>query len=68
MNEARQRNHYLPYFDEEGNLIEGVTPFNKRGGKITINNNQIVTNKNNNCLIKYYGYKNISNFLILRFL
>jgi hypothetical protein len=38
MNEAKQRNHYLPYFDEEGKLIEGVTPFNKQGGKITINN------------------------------
>ena len=42
MNEAKQRNHYLPYFNEEGKLIEGVTPFNKRGGKITINNNQIL--------------------------
>ena len=29
---------YLPYFNEQGNPIEGVTPFNKRGGKITINN------------------------------
>lgn len=29
---------YLPYFNEEGKLIEGVTPFNRRGGKITINN------------------------------
>ena len=49
MNETKQRNllrfihaqdtgDYTPYFDEYGRPIEGVTPFNKRGGKITINN------------------------------
>jgi len=35
---AQDSGDYLPYFDEEGKLIEGVTPFNKQGGKITINN------------------------------